>query len=396
VAYRIAVSPVAVAVATEAGAFLSVDARHWRRPSPELPFGGATSVALRERAGGLECFAVVQGRLWRIRLARVGERWVAEQVVREALPLMQEGGGPVDLVFGVAGAETVAVLPTAFAARDAAGGPWRVLRPALPPGAHAQRLVAARGSLWLATDRGLLVASELAGPWQRAAAPAGSADVRALAVGAGTLYAAAGDRVLVARPAPLSLVPAGAASAGLWRLRTPEGDPPIELVQRAVLAYLELRPERIRALRQGVGRRGWWPIVGLRLLRAEDEDRSTDYDEAFLSGELRRTVDRDSSRARDFETSLTFSWDLGDIAYHPEQIDVSREAREVIKLRDDVLDEVTQLYFERRRVLAELAARPDASPAENLRLRLRAAELAAGIDAWTGGWFGRVRAGVGP
>ncbi len=399
VVYRIAVSPAAVVVATGAGAFLSVDVRHWQRLSPQLPFGAATSVALREHAGGLECFAVVEGRLWRIRLAWAGERWVAEQVVREMLPLTPEGGGPVDLVFGVGGAETVAVLPTAFAARDAAGEPWRVLRPALPPGAHAQRLVAARGSLWLATDRGLLVAIELAGPWQRVAAPAGSADVRALVSDAGTLYAAAGDRVLVARPADLSVVPvvpAGAASAGFWRLRTPEGDPPIELVQRAVLSYLELRPERIRALRQGVGRRGWWPFVSLRLMRARDEDRSTDHDEAFLYGELRRTVDRDSSTARDFETLLTFSWDLGDIAYHPEQIDVSREAREVIKLRDDVLDEVTQLYFERRRVLAELAARPDAPPAESLRLRLRAAELAAGIDAWTGGWFGRVRAGVAP
>jgi hypothetical protein len=64
----------------------------------------------------------------------------------------------------------------------------------------------------------------------------------------------------------------------------------------------------------------------------------------------------------------------------------------VIKLRDDVLDEVTQLYFERRRVMVELFARPDAPPAEKLRLRLRAAELAAGIDAWTGGWFARARA----
>ena len=65
----------------------------------------------------------------------------------------------------------------------------------------------------------------------------------------------------------------------------------------------------------------------------------------------------------------------------------SREAREVIELRDDVLDEITQLYFERGRVLVELAAAQ--TPEEALRLRLRAAELAAGIDAWTGGWFSR-------
>ena len=83
------------------------------------------------------------------------------------------------------------------------------------------------------------------------------------------------------------------------------------------------------------------------------------------------------------------TWNLGDVAYQPESIDISREAREVIELRDDVLDEITQLYFERRAVLAALHA-PVAMPhAESLRLRLRAAELAAGIDAWTGGWFSR-------
>ena len=75
---------------------------------------------------------------------------------------------------------------------------------------------------------------------------------------------------------------------------------------------------------------------------------------------------------------------------------MSREAREVVKLRDDVLDEVTQLYFDRRRVLAELGALPDAPPGEKLRLRLRAAELAAGIDAWTGGGFSRARASAQP
>ena len=59
----------------------------------------------------------------------------------------------------------------------------------------------------------------------------------------------------------------------------------------------------------------------------------------------------------------------------------------MIELRDDVLDEITQLYFERSRVLVELAGAQ--TPEEALRLRLRASELAAGIDAWTGGWFSR-------
>jgi hypothetical protein len=167
-------------------------------------------------------------------------------------------------------------------------------------------------------------------------------------------------------------------------------------VHRAALAYLGLAARPVDAMRRGVRRRGWLPVVGLRLDRDLDRTSGTRVDEAFLSGGLRRLVDRDDDRAEDLGVSLTLSWDLGDVAYNPEEIDVSREARAVVELRDDVLDEITQLYFERRRVLAELAALGTASGADAARLRLRAAELAAGIDAWTGGWFGRARAAPGP
>ena len=107
--------------------------------------------------------------------------------------------------------------------------------------------------------------------------------------------------------------------------------------------------------------------------------------------------DRERQRSRGFEASLALTWDLGDIVYHPESVDVSREVRELVELRDDVLDELRHLYFERRRVLLELLVLPADRPVEAARLRLRADELAAGIDAWTGGWFGRraVRAAPG-
>jgi hypothetical protein len=389
--HRIAVSAEAVAVATEAGAFLSSDGERWDRASPRLPLAASRAVALRERGDGLECFAVLEERLWRVWLRRTGEGFASEDVVQEPLPRARVDGAPVDVVFDIGGADVVAVLATAFAVRETRSTPWRLVRPALPPGAQAQRLAAAHGRLWLATDRGLLVAPAFEGPWVRAAAPAGTADVHAVVGDVGQLYVAAGDRVLRARVAA-----AAPAPSGDYRLRTPEGDPAIEHVHRAALAYLDLRPARIGALRRGLSRRGWLPIVALRLGHARDEEISVDRDESFVSGATRLLVDRDSQRTRDQDLSLTFSWDLGDIAYHPEQIDVSREAREVIKLRDDVLDEVTQLYFDRRRTLAELGARPDAPPAEKLRLRLRAAELAAGIDAWTGGWFTRARAASGP
>ncbi len=387
---RIAVAPGAVAVVGESGAYLSEDGRRWRRVSTRLPLAAASAVALRETDAGIDCAVVVGRRLWQLGLARSAEGWRDVAGERQTLPFAGGAEGPVDVLFDAAGADTVVVFQSSFAVRSRAEAAWEPVRPALPPGARARRLHAAHGLLWLATDSGLLFAENLAGPWERAAKPAGSADVRALASDADALYVAAGEHVLAAQPVSLARA-ATPVPAAPPRLRTPEGDPPIEQVHRAALAYLDLRPDRMAGLRRGVARRGWLPIVSLRLARARDRDDVTDADEAFTSGALRRLVDRESSLSRDFEASLSFSWDLGDVAYHPEQIDVSRESREVIRLRDDVLDEVTQLYFERRRVLAELAARPTAPPDEKLRLRLRAAELAAGIDAWTGGWFQRAR-----
>ncbi len=136
-----------------------------------------------------------------------------------------------------------------------------------------------------------------------------------------------------------------------------------------------------------VRRRGWLPIASFRVARELDRNVGRDSDEVFLSGAVRHLNDSDSDRSEDLELSLTFSWDLGDLAYHPEEIDISREAREIIELRDDVLDEITQLYFERQRVLAALHGLGSVPSEQSLTLRLRAAELAAGIDAWTGGWF---------
>ena len=377
---RIAVAAGVAAVATGAGVFLSRDARRWERLSSTLPTGTASSVALRQREGDLECWSVIDGALWRTRLEASGGQ-AATTSMRETIPFAASGA-PVDIVFGLPDADVTVVYPATLALRSGAAGSWRILRPPLPPGAAAQRLVSGLGRLWLATDRGLLVATALEGPWSRSPAPAGSSPVRALAAGRAALIVAAEGRVLVADlDAPALARRVSPASREFPR------EPAIDRVHRAALAYLELRPARIAALRRGVSRRGWLPELALRLSQDRDSASRTDHDQAFLSGAVRSLVDRDNEKSDEVEVSLTFSWDLGDLAYHPEEIDISREAREIIELRDDVLDEITQLYFERRRVLAELAEIGGDPTEHSLTLRLRAAELAAGIDAWTGGWF---------
>ena len=283
-------------------------------------------------------------------------------------------------------AESVLVFPTTLAVRDAAGV-WRRLRPSLPPGARAHRIAAAFGRLWLATDAGLLSAPRIEGPWQRAGSPVGSLPVIGLQGGA-VLVAATHRGVHAAEPPPthgsaLRPIERGFGADAFGRMRD---EPSVGALHAAALRRQGLEASSVRDLRRRVSRRGWLPILQMSFSYQDERERNWEHDQSFVSGDTRDLYDTERDRGRDLEVKLTLSWDLGDAVFHPEEIDVSREARSLIALRDDVLDEVTQLFFERLRVLARLEAAPPDSGERGL-LALRATELAAGLDAWTGGAF---------
>jgi hypothetical protein len=419
---RIAVAGGVVAIATAAGAFASADGTRWQRLSEELRSGPATAIALAARDDFVECWVAIRGELWRSEIRTEPGRVAATTPVRVGIPFASGQRPPIDIALDVGDAAVAVIFESELVIRGRADARWEQLRPTLPPGASVSRLAAALDRYWLATDRGLLVAANLHGPWRRAQASSGSAATIDLESDQGALYAATDDGIaVVVRPGSDFPAVAGAAQSETRSATAPEAasggsdfartgefaqseadatlpaavpqpsvdprEPDIQSVHRAALRYLTLEPARIAALREGVSRRGWLPILSFHATRDRDRNRHSDYDENFVSGEMRQFNDHDSDRNHQLELQLLVSWDLADIAYHPESIDVSREAREIIELRDDVLDEITQLYFERRRVLATLAIQPDSLAASELQLR--AAQLAAGIDAWTGGWFGR-------
>ena len=61
----------------------------------------------------------------------------------------------------------------------------------------------------------------------------------------------------------------------------------------------------------------------------------------------------------------------------------------MVQLRDDVLDEVTRLYFERRKLQIELMTSPPKEINAKLEKILRLQELTAGVDALTGGYLSK-------
>jgi hypothetical protein len=391
---RLAGAGPALVAGTEDGVFLAQAGAPFVRLEAGLPSRPVDALALRPSDAGLELFAAFEGALYGARIRSGRDGALALEVER---PAIVDGPGAretVDLAADLAGAELVALSPEHLALRS--GGKWRSVALQLPAGARARRLGAGAGRLWIATDGGIVEARALDGPWRRARPPAGLAPTLALAgdgdrilgLGArGLLEGRSGGVADASQPAA-SDVPAASALAGddyLWRLRS---EPSVQQVQGAALRWLSLGPERMASLQRGADRRGWLPDLQIRGSAGRGRSLRVLEDQTQSSGSVFDLFDRETDRGSDYEAAVVLQWSLGDLLYQPEALDVARESREVIELRDEVLDEVTQLYFERRRTLLALRASA-ADPADLARLRLRADELAAGLDAWTAGFFSR-------
>jgi hypothetical protein len=396
-ARRVLPAPVGLFVASDDGILAAAPRAPFRPLDGMLPGGEATALAWTPgEADAGRLWAIVAGDLFVATLAGDASGLRAAAFAR--VPLAAQGGPPVDLLAGPEG-ELVVLQTSALAHRTSSG--FETLPLALPPGVEPLRLARGMARAWIASDGGLLEAPALAGPWRRTAGPTGGASASAVAATATHVFVATTRGVFASeapanprRPATPQAPPGGARSerqaSEAPGLPQASGEPEVGDVQRAALRYLELGSDRLARFQRQVARRGFMPEFTVHGayggVRAYDED----HDETvFASGERYQLLDRLNERQRDFGVGATLRWDLGDTVYNPEEIDISKEVRELIELRDEVLDEINQLYFERRRVLLERALLPDPASPEAERLALRARELGAGLDAWTGGWWSR-------
>lgn len=183
--------------------------------------------------------------------------------------------------------------------------------------------------IWLATDRGVL----------RAVHP----------------YIEAGD---------------GIKKADNWRLYFKD-EPTIAEIHSAAIKYAEvIDPQRIENLRKGAR------------LKALVPDVSLDYDHTINFSSANYYVGPQ-------DWSLGFSWDLADLIWSDQQRLIDSQVRLMVELREDILAELTRLYFERRRLQAELLISPPQEPQTMIEKELRLEELTASIDALTGGYLSR-------
>ena len=161
-------------------------------------------------------------------------------------------------------------------------------------------------------------------------------------------------------------------------------EPSIEAVQDRAMKYAEVEPDKIRRWRRQLRLKALLPTLGIT--RARDDDTYVTSIGSTTNPAFDRIV-----TAKDPSSSLNFSlhWDLSDLLWNKDQLDIDNRSRLTTQLRDDILDDATRSYFERRRLQVELLHHPPQDPHAQLEKELRLQELTAMLDGLTGGWFSR-------
>ncbi len=179
-------------------------------------------------------------------------------------------------------------------------------------------------------------------------------------------------------------------------------EPTVNQVQMWAADYANISPERVQRWLTQSSTFATLPEVQLTYYVRDDFDQGFEYfDENGLdprtpdSNPQAVIQDADGGRQSEYRVRLTF--DLDKLIMSSERIRVINEAQDIVKLRDQVLGEVTRLYFERRRLQAERLLSPKSDPLALVKEELRLMELTANLDALTGGAFsaGVARGNVG-
>ena len=148
-------------------------------------------------------------------------------------------------------------------------------------------------------------------------------------------------------------------------------EPTIQQIQQAAIEYAQVIDINWISAQRRLAR-----------LKAILPEFSLDYDKT-ISTYNNSTLTRFAVGPRDWGISL--KWNFSDLIWSEQQRLIDSQVRLLVKLRQDILDEVTRLYFERRRLKSELSS--CSLPAKEQEKRLRIEEITALLDALTGGYL---------
>lgn len=196
----------------------------------------------------------------------------------------------------------------------------------------------------------------------------------------GDLYAASEKGLFKAR---LAFENAGAIKENIVEFYY-KNEPKINELRLVAIKYAEVEPEKIRRWRQQASGRAFLPRVSAGINRDAGDLWH------WESGSSTRTGDDVLIKGRDsLGWDLTLTWDLGEIIWSDAQTSIDVRSKLMVQLREEILDELNKIYFQRIRLKMEIDNLSIEDRKKRFEKELKLQELTAALDALTGGYFSK-------
>ncbi len=271
---------------------------------------------------------------------------------------------------------------------------WRELKNSNLPDRKINYIAGSPQTFYAATDRGVFRWEEQSKTFKDISEGLESKEVKMLAyhAGSGDLFAATRKGVFCfpnpdlkrSHPALTVLETEAKTLDAAGLLKRFETEPTIQQIQNAAVQYAEVHPDKIKAWREQAARKAWMPTVSFTTNTTKD--RNVDVDRGGTNDPDKFIV---GPSKKNFDWHMGVSWNLSDLIWNNDQTSIDSRSKLMVELRDDVLNEVTHLYYERRRQQMEILMNPAKELPLEVEQRLRLDELTAGIDALTGGYLSK-------
>jgi hypothetical protein len=175
-----------------------------------------------------------------------------------------------------------------------------------------------------------------------------------------------------------------------WLVSVMKKEPTVQEVQEAATKYYQLEPERVVTLARNARLKGLVPDINAGMSnRLINEFRNTrDGLYPLLPSPANNPnpnsyKERTQARNDELAWDVQLHWSLDRLVFASESLD----AKSLTSLSENLIREVTTLYYSRRRIMISIVLTPPAEPEEFLYELTRFDEITSTLDALTGGMF---------
>ena len=173
-------------------------------------------------------------------------------------------------------------------------------------------------------------------------------------------------------------------------LRLLAEDPPIADVQRAALDHFAVSSDELSSMRVAARLKALLPAVTGSYSQNDDKSKRISTDQTAFPYDPANPQIRDDSNGLGRVFSASATWTLGALIFDSNQLDTYG----LVSIHENVLTEITRLYYTRQHNILALALDPPKDPRTKAALMLRTREIEAMLDALTGGAWTRLRKGT--